>query len=203
MLKIQTQECLDCLHWYFDGAKDVGAHWPYSAHWTAYRQAGYVIAHLSLGLKFKSVTIESEHQYVQGTVGFYLDGHIVGSGSPDANTTAPERRNDVLKQNVIISAAGPLAAQRWNRPLSLLQYLRSETDEGIDCESMHPSATDGDRHLAAKPLRPECTAAAADILNARWRDVELVADALVRRKTLTCDEVVGLLAAGRNGEEPN
>ena len=200
MMETQMNECMDLLRWYFDGAKDVGAYWPYSANRTAYQEAGQVIALLSLGLKFESVTIESEHRNVQGTVGFYQDGHINRGGSPDGYTSsAGERSDDVSKLYIIISAAGSSAARRWNRPLSLLQYLRSQTDEGIDRQSVDPaSANDvGFRRTAAQPLREECRTAAADILDARWGDIELVADALVRNKTLTYDEVVSLLAADR------
>ena len=197
MLKTKLLAYVDLFRWWYRSREKGLAGGPYNAHTTAYHEAGHVIAYLSLDVKFEYVTIVSKHIQVAGSCGYYEDGHVMGCGWPDGGATK-DQPHDALKQQIIIAAAGPLAERRWSRTLFRLWYRRAESDEGIGLASMvHPSDTEDDYRptAAAQALLKKCRVAAADILASRWGDIELVADALMRHKTLTYDKVVSLLAS--------
>jgi ATP-dependent Zn protease len=152
---------------------------------TAYHEAGHAVLACQLGLKFRHVTIDPR----EGSLGHI--SYVIPRWFTPANA-GTDRVRHLTARYIIAAYAGGVAENKvrarrssWSGrgDVNLIKYLSAWCD--------------GSKRIERAFLR-YCRAVAEERVCRAWRQIQSVAGALVKRRTLSSDEVASVI-----GEVPS
>lgn len=139
--------------------------------WTAHHEAGHTVGYLALGYQFNAVTV-------------IPDNDTLGKVYPLENYQI--RPCD----SAIISMCGPIAEAKLRRRAPVICGYCGEHESVCQMADVwgrvHPMAT-------RQEILMDFENRAREIVRDNWRDVVVIACMLIERKTLTYEEVKGLV----------
>lgn len=155
---------------------------------TAYHEAGHVVAHHVLGLPFEYVTIVPDQD---------SEGHIIEDDYDPGILGASMEENDYQYSEMVTLGASVGAEKHLRRGTLTLEEIEAAiAREDPDRDALHcyarSIAGDGDPNRQKK-LQVYALEDARRLVTHYWADVETVANALLRSKTLSSEEVRALL----------
>ena len=150
---------------------------------TAYHEAGHAIMHVVRGVPMDLVTIVSNDDY--NGVCRWNHGPSIMLTMNMGNTSRAYR--ELAIDSILISLSGAAAEERFSG-----RYDKDGAED--DMNSAYNVAVyysrNPDKYLSSK------FGEARKIIRDNWRQVDLVAKALLEQKTLTWDDVLNLLGKG-------
>lgn len=155
---------------------------------TAYHEAGHVVAHHVLGLPFEYVTIIPDQD---------SEGHIIEDDYDPGILGASMEENDYQYSEMVTLGASVGAEKylmRGTLTLEEIEVAIAREDPDRDALRCHARSIAGDGELAGQERLQACALEdARRLVTHYWADVETVAHALLRSKTLSSEEVRTLL----------
>lgn len=163
---------------------------------TAYHEAGHVVAHHVLGLPFEYVTIVPDED---------SEGHIIDADYEPGELGASMEENDYQYSEMVILCASVGAEKHLTSETSTLEEIEgaiAQEDPDHDALRCYARSIAGTGDLDRQERLQVCALEdARRLVTHYWADVETIANALLRRKTLSSEEVRALLTTPQGIEQ--
>jgi hypothetical protein len=158
---------------------------------TAYHEAGHAVACYFMHVKVRSATVISDKD--QGSLGHVRHENMFRGLNPEVDLSGRVRLQ--IEREIIISVAGAAAQRRFSKR-SWRQYHGSSDFRSASDLALRIGG-DGAGATAFLHWLQLC---ADRLVETRWRNIECVARALMKRKTMTGEEIVDVIE-GEQGHQ--